>query len=398
MRKLTILLLLLVSFLNALGEPDGFTYENAVKAITQLKNKKPIVLEQANNSKQIQQNDKDKAESILTSTFEKLDKVMSIYNQIEEDPALKLEAQRLVGDFLDAYSNAILDNDKESIEVTTRRFITVAEEYTPKFDAFYDKAQEYIVTHPKEGCIKEETEESVENTDVSLVAEERESNAKDSNSTSSLWIFISLISLIASLISMVMSVCALRRIKDEHVRIGKRKQKIEDVEKRLKNEIDNILKSNSYSRSSSSYSPPTPPLIREPRHPLPPSEAGKDKQIEGSKVNNSPSPSYLYASIKAQSPFAEFFKVANENSGDKVFMITLEHPDDVVAKFTIAPNMSPDFLKSIIVDRDTYLPLLFCEKSIDSSNPTEIKVVSDGSAKKVDGKWVVQERMSIRLV
>lgn len=124
----------------------------------------------------------------------------------------------------------------------------------------------------------------------------------------------------------------------------------------------------------------------------------REETVQKAKVVERPTISYLYATIKAQSPYAEFFKVASENSGDKVFMLTLANPEADVAEFTIAPNMSPDFMKSVIIDRDTYLPSLFCEKSIDSSNPTRIEVNSVGRAKKVDGKWQVQERMIIRLV
>ena len=60
--------------------------------------------------------------------------------------------------------------------------------------------------------------------------------------------------------------------------------------------------------------------------------------------------------------------------------------------------MAQDFMKSVINNRETYLPNVFCEKSIDSHHPTNIEVISQGVAKKVDGKWQVQHRMSIRLV
>lgn len=124
----------------------------------------------------------------------------------------------------------------------------------------------------------------------------------------------------------------------------------------------------------------------------------QEVHAEELKVDERPAVSYLYATIKAQSSYPEFFKVSTDNSGDKVFMLILANTEANVAKFTIVPNMSPDFMKSVIIDRETYLPSLFCEKSIDSSNPTRIEVISMGSAKKVDGIWQVQDRMIIRLV
>ena len=79
-------------------------------------------------------------------------------------------------------------------------------------------------------------------------------------------------------------------------------------------------------------------------------------------------------------------------------MLTLARPEDNVADYTISPDMSSDFMKSIIIDRDTYLPPVFCEKTVETQNPSTIKVLSKGRAEKIGGRWQVKERMSIRLV
>jgi len=186
-----------------------------------------------------------------------------------------------------------------------------------------------------------------------------------------------------------------------HSRITKRRNEISDLESRLMQRINEIKPSSYRGAAADSYVPqpqypPKPQIKRkEPAViPQPRQEYTKPQPI----VEQKSTTSNLFATIKVGSPLAEFFKVSYENSGDKVFMLTLSNPEAEVADFTIVPNMAPDFMKSVIIDRDTYLPAIFCEKSIDSQNPSRIEVLSQGRAKKVDGKWQVQERMSIRLV
>ena len=107
---------------------------------------------------------------------------------------------------------------------------------------------------------------------------------------------------------------------------------------------------------------------------------------------------YLFATAKAGSSYPEFYNVSRDKTLYKVYMLMLKNEEDEIAEFTIVPDMTPDFMKSVIDDRETHLPPIFCERSIDAQNPTRIEVVSTGIAKKEGGKWTVQERMKIKLV
>lgn len=403
MRKVTSILIMLVSVLTMWGQSTEFTYEAASNAITQLKDAQPKIIQQAKASSRIVQTDKENAEGLLTATFQKLDKVMSVYKQIESDSQLTHEAQQIIGEFLNAFRSAILDDKKENIQVLTRSFMNVAENSSAKFDEFYSKAQEFIESHPSASEVETDGSEA-QNTGIGNSNEvESQDNGTipetlKNGSASSLiaWIAFGI-----GILSLLLSVLALIKINNEHRRISTRKHELEEAERRINQKI-NEIKPSSFRGATSSYAPTQPyvpqpkPQPRKAQTPVKPVYREENAQRE--KVVERPTISYLYATIKAQSPYAEFFKVASENSGDKVFMLTLANPEADIAEFTIAPNMSLDFMKSVIVDRDTYLPSLFCEKSIDSSNPTRIEVNSVGRAKKVDGKWQVQERMIIRLV
>lgn len=115
-------------------------------------------------------------------------------------------------------------------------------------------------------------------------------------------------------------------------------------------------------------------------------------------INKVPQETYLYAIANANvNGEIGLYKVTTENSGDKVFMIILKKADDENGDFTIAP-MSDNFMRVAIADRNTYLPSQFCESTLNSPNPTRIEVIEKGKARKVGGKWQMQERMKIRLI
>lgn len=402
MRKVTIILVMLVSVLTMWGQSTEFTYDKAIVAITKLKDAQPAIIEQANASNKINSTDKANAENLLTATFQKLEKVMSVYKQVESDPQLNHEAQQIVVEFLNAYQSAILDDKRENIKVSTRSFMTVAENSSTKFDEFYNKAQKYIESHPSASEVEQESSAEQDFDEGNNVEVEDQGNGTISEtlkngSTSSI---LACIALAIGMISLLMSIWALIRINHEHHRISTRKKELEDAERRINQKISE-LKPSSFRGTTTSYVSPQPQYQPKPqtrRQQVIVTPVHREENVQRVKADERHTTTYLYATIKAQSPYAEFFKVAAENSGDKVFMLTLVNPEADVAEFTIAPNMSPDFMKSVIVDRDTYLPSLFCEKSIDSSNPTRIEVNSVGRAKKIDGKWQVQERMIIRLI
>ena len=106
----------------------------------------------------------------------------------------------------------------------------------------------------------------------------------------------------------------------------------------------------------------------------------------------------LYATLKAGAVVPEFFKISPEASSDKIFVLTLPNVDSDTATFSIATGtLSAAQMKETIENRDTYLPNTFCETRNIAPNPTSIEVLSPGKAKKVDGKWMVADRVVINL-
>lgn len=397
MRKVTALLFSFFSVLLVWGQNEGqFDFESVKQIINGLKVNQSTVLDQASKASQISSEDKGKANSVLTAAFASLDKVINVYQNLQENPELESEAQKIIGEFLDAYQTAIYDDNKSEIKIRTRSFLTVAENSTPQFEDFYKKAHKYIVQHPKETNDEEKENEGNQETysadpDVNLESEKE-------NSAISIWDWIAMgLGIIGVIVGFYAIICV--NVADK--RITERRKEINEMESRLMQRINEIKPSGyrgptASSHVSKSQYTPKPQVKR--KEAIVVSPPRKDESRPQQIVGQRPNISNLFATIKAGSPLAEFFKVSAENTGDKVFMLTLASPDTEVADFTIVPNMAPDFMKSVIVDRDTYLPAIFCEKSIDSQNPSRIEVLSQGRAKKVDGKWQVQERMSIRLV
>lgn len=401
MRKIAILFAVLISVLNIRGQQDDIALAHELKAINDLKTKQTEVVEQAKRITTIPEADRNAVDSLLTSIFGKIDMVMSACSRMPEDSELRNVALKAVNEFVQAYNIAILDDKKENVQILSRKFLGVVEKYDPMFDDFYKRVQEYIDSNSAQEPEKEDPEAPVapvvNSQEAENAVEAQEVREGDGYDKILLWISVAL-----GLAGFIMGLIALLRANRAHARVNRRKEELMETEWRLTQRI-NEIKPSGY---RGSVAVPTSVPMQKPvqqrtpqRKPQTPVQPAKyTEPVQKAKVEKEPSTSRLFATVKAQSSIPEFFKVVGENNGDKVYMLILDRPDAEFAEFTIAPNMSPDFMKSIIVDRDTYLPPLFCQKSIESGNPTRIEVLSKGKAKKVDGKWLVQDRMVIRLV
>lgn len=420
MRKVSIFMLLLLSALIAWGgEDETFDLNKAKLTIDSLKQFQNEIVQQAQNvdntrlkeeSKKLTSEDKTNADSYLTKTFNSIDSVLNAYDNYKENPELDQEAQELISSFIKAYKKAILSQDQKKIEIASRSFLIVAEQYYSQFPDFNRKAQDYIKNHRKKAATPQV---------FNYNEEVQQVETNDSSPTK--W---DIIAMCIGILGIVTGGYALFWISIGYSRIRKRQNDQEDAIKemgdRLLKQI-NDFKTSSY-RGPSEYSyPPSTHSAYQPKH----SGRNRDSHITKSSsylveeplkyhptaVTTSqpeerrtqpeplsqPTKSYLFATVKTGLLIPEFSKVSSENTGDKVYMLILPSPEADVAEFTIVPDMEAAFLKSVISNKETYLPASFCEKSI-SSNPTKIDVVSQGMAKKVDGKWQVTDRMNIRLV
>lgn len=400
MRKVVTMFFMLVSVLSSCGQ-TGFPYNDVRKDIDSLKNTIPQVVASAEknkaNSRSLKDVDIEDAKNKLDCFFANLDSVMSVHSNFEADTLLTLDGYIL--DFIEKYKKAIYNDPQTEIAIGSNRFIVIADSASLVLKHYLS-----LLTPPPPSDVTGDNEPRID-----------EGQAESGFDNYLVWVAL-ILALIGGFVSMCISIRALRRMKHVHKRIDAQLNEIIEVEKRINQKIEKLKLPDNEGVSSSRQKPtkPSSHLRRQqsqlpkqslrqsqqsPQQPLQPptiialgeSEESQSADVASDRIN-------LYATVKALSPYAEFFKVSDVNSGDKVFMLTLLRQEDEVAEFTIAPDMTPDFMKSVINDRDTYLPSLFCEKAIDSANPTRIEVGTPGRAKKVDGKWHVEERMILRLV
>lgn len=213
-----------------------------------------------------------------------------------------------------------------------------------------------------------------------------------------IWILLAISSL--GLIIAIISIVVISRI---NIEIKKRKEEIVKLEKLVSNlKKDLLVLSNRFKPNvaKSTNAPQTINLSESPVEKIKPVVVTdkKEQKQPPQPVQEKSSVYYLFATAKAGSNYPEFYNVSRDKTLYKVYMLMLKNEEDEIAEFTIVPDMTPDFMKSVIDDRETHLPPIFCERSIDAQNPTRIEVVSTGIAKKEGGKWTVQERMKIKLV
>lgn len=405
---------MLAPVLSLWGQDNAFDYDKVVNAVNQLKRDQGEVVRQSKEAEHISAEYKAKADSVLTETFKCLDSLLNVYKQVEQDEELKTEIQTSIINFITEYRKAISHPSEKKINIGTNGFIIVAENYSAKFNELNKKAENYLLNN-NAASAEVKSKDSTKNADdrTGDYALQKYNDKYILNWWIVLAIVIALISLGLNILTLIKIEKKARAIKDNRLQI-------EELERTLTHKIKGIQGSSaqdsSYQSKPNKYAPTHGlytgiqqskkgrPGFHQVIKENPNVEKGDIKPTEtqhsGNKqtVHKQPEVTYLYATIKAQSPLAEFVKVTGENAGDKIFMLKLDNPEADTAEFTISDMMTSDFMKSVILDRDTYLKVQFCDKAIVSANPTKIIVETPGKAKKVDGKWMVQDRMTLRLV
>lgn len=373
-------------------------------AIDDLKSDQNEILKQYGKCKGVRKEDVDKAKKALDETFKNLDSVLSIRDKIvrsglDKFKYLILEADTVTKGFINKYREKISGND-DQVLILSEGFLIIATEYSKSFEKYIKKANLEFEENDKLDEKNKDDDKVIKDSHMSLI-----------------WIIIAIA---IALISLGLNIFTLFKIEKKARAIKDNRLQIEELERTLTHKIKGIQGSSaqdsSYQSKPNKYAPTHGlytgiqqskkgrPGFHQVIKENPNVEKGDIKPTEtqhsGNKqtVHKQPEVTYLYATIKAQSPLAEFVKVTGENAGDKIFMLKLDNPEADTAEFTISDMMTSDFMKSVILDRDTYLKVQFCDKAIVSANPTKIIVETPGKAKKVDGKWMVQDRMTLRLV
>lgn len=436
MKKISILLVMFMSVLISRGqtEPD---FNDLIREVGDLIIKNVEVLRQAKDAPGISQDDKDAAPGQLNRTFSVVRNIISEYYAYEDNANLKSRASNLIGEFIRAYKTSILSDDKTRVLVKSRSFLSTTEKYKPQLDELWGEIEDYIGGNmgyadeavKKNNEVEEDNFEDLNSPSPAINDKLKTQPPKtENNSSSSVGTWLALLLGIGGVVLGVISLGVARRA--DH-RAKKLSADLRDYVNKIDMDIRELRPSNFRG------TPPAPRTKNDTQKPI--AKYGQPRTVNDSFVRGQqkqppyhqtqsqvqeqttsvqtvpeqlsvpqhveprpmekPTATYLFATAKSgEIGQTEFYKVTPENNGDKVFMLTLSNIADEVAVFNIAPNMSADFLRSVLNDRETYLPTLFCDKQIVSANPTRIEVDAPGRAKKVDGKWMIQDRIKIRLV
>lgn len=382
MKKILTIMMMFLTVLTLWGQSGQSSSSSRLDSIRFFRGSTDSILINAQKNRVDTTNVRQKMKSLFDEIDTIATKLTKLRAQISDEQlnSLEVEYENLRGSFVVDFSKAILNKDKTSISVKTNNFIEVIDKYQKEYDKLYNKLPQ------------QESSNNQQNGKTAV--------ARTNNIPILLWILSS----IGALVSII-GLCSVLIIRSRiNTRINERKREIQDLEKSIssfKEELKKLTEKIDVVPSKKSYVPQTSYL---------PESLNREEELDNVDNNtklkpspkrvikNTPSGYNLYATVKVGSSFPEFFKVSREKTGDKVFMLTLAKEGDEVAEFTIVPDMTPDFMKSIISDRETYLPPVFCEKIIENQNPTKIEVKSKGRAKKESGRWTVQDRMSIKLV
>lgn len=396
MKKFITIIVAFMSVLTLWGQTvEEISINNLKNYLDYFQDQKEEVIRQALNQKLIQGKDT----VLITRVINDAEYLYQNYENIAtKNDTLSSEIEKELTEFCSIYfqnitsaNQNITSANRESISIGTNKFLKTIRKYQVPFEKLCGQVENILVPQEADGVDKYDTPENAIEPTEDLV---QDSQPQD---TTLLHVFL-ILSLIVGAASAIFAALALRKANSTDKKLKKLKTKIDNIAK-----VDSSSKPrNNQTRNRTTY--PAPATAKtEPTYPsqqsvqynnvaVTPPPAPERKE----NVNKTPQETYLYANTNANGGI-EFYKVTTENSGDKVFMIILKKVDDENGEFTIAA-MSADFMKEVIVNRDMFLPPAFCEKIIGSQNPTRIEVDTKGKAKKVGGRWQIQERMKIRLI
>lgn len=392
-------------------------------------NKENVISQAANLSNAANITSIDKSTPLLDEIYDGIQEILdnwTIIDQHQDKFSQEIEKLKV---FIDKYYVDITytdpNNNRTIISIGSRDFYSTALGYQPDLKDFRNKIHEYSNEKSK---INEASKNSVivdSNSEKEIKGnnEVEDENKEKKNDTTWSEIFCWM-ALIISLISIILSFTAFALHSRSQNELKDMRKKNKSYKEKLANEI-NVIKeklqqsasnttpnvsskesnNNRYKEYSSKYNQTginyggqlneEPPTFRANENSY---NSPNEKSAPVSVENPHKNLIHLYATVNVNSSLPEFFKVTSEKTSDKLFELTLVNPDDEVAGFTVIPDLSPNFLRDVILNRDTYLPTTFCDKQIKSENPTQIMVQETGRAKKDGNIWRVTDRMVIKLI
>jgi len=425
MRKaITLIFLLFTSFCiwGANGNENTlpfYKYEISQK-IQYLKQKKDSIGSEAAKAEKVkkifEEDSENQVNLILSRTFNELDSLMIIRSTLDAYPGLQAVCDTAANNFLDTfYGKVTKSSDDSTISITSTGFLEVADQAYKEFDQLIDRIILKKIVETNKGAIYSRASEGAEGkaTQAENLDGAQPTDAKGFNK--SLWIFISLgiglLGFCLGIAALIFLISIQKRVFRHGGKLATYKQELDLV----KTELNNAKSSNakvistativsnnnkSYDRykpqhnnsRQNSYNTNTQFAGSRQQHVAVPPKLPEKEVAKSTEIR-------LYASIKTDARKLDFFKLSEDNHGDKAFVLIIANPEAEVAEFTLAPNLKSDFITNAIQNRETYLPATACEiSSAETANPTRIEPLSPGKAKKENGIWTVQSRMSIRIL
>lgn len=335
------------------------------------------------------------------------------------------ESMKFIEDFNNEFLQAVLNDKKTEIKITTRKFIEVCDKYILKYQNWYNNHSQSKEHHSHTGSSR------VSSTYDVVPPKDYEASSERYNFSSWIEITISLIVLLLIAGCFAGCFCSIRTLK----------RKVKDVENRLSelksndkmSQQGNVqdrgrLKSSdprsqatshiNVSKASEKQPEKTSPvetqkaLERKPNEPI--SNAGENKNEETNAGNHSlekiqeaqPEKSQEVTSstktiyyIKKTSETETKFKVINNRNKDEVFQLSVDSPEATNGEISLTEKYWDDtFRGRVISNRSTYLSSNFCDVVPNAENPKNIIVTETGRARKIGEKeWEVISKLKITL-
>lgn len=351
-------------------------------------------IQELNRKKEFILNNKDKVLEITDEKNLAVDSIKSAYTQIEglsktcdklRESGNESDASRgdiLLNQFIEKFYSAITKGPKDPVlDISTNKYVEIAVAFCNESAQFYGSIQK-VKDSPKKSQAK---------------AQKTPVQKEDDQSTTS-WI-----ALLIACLSLVFALwCLWSQIRSGNVsdQIAKMIELTEDLQKKVasqKQEIDNLkVKISYYEKGTSRMQSPLMGNNSD-------QQSQKDVRTnlkKNGQVNKKSAPVEsktvsLYANANANGRL-EFKNPAKSKSIDHVFKLILTDPNQKEATFVLA-ELDPEFEKAVINNKDTYLPLDFCEKVFPHSNKvSKIETIAPGKAVMENGIWTVREKMKAK--
>lgn len=388
---------MLISVLNIWGQNELDINSYSIE-INKLRELNPIVLAQ-DYVKAKPEEWVDKTTELLDSLFQTAEDLIHNYGSLSNDD--KRSVDGLLKNFCDEYKKAIYNTERTKVLIGSNKFEKCARKYKDSFDVLVKQQHKKSNAKIKSQSEPIQQEESQEG----YVCEEETSEVEEYSKTQVILIAMVGILGVLSMVALFLSIWLGTQVSSLRKKISKVEGELQRMEQARinKEQKSKASKNNTTSTPTVPTTSTLPSNQNKKNNPPQPSKHDVAEVSQPSAVTTPQKtvksvveqPVYLYALANANSTDRDFYKASDKDSQDKVFRLCLKNAGDEVATFTIKPNVMRDF----ILEHEIYLPTTYCnKKEIKSTQPTTIEVIEEGKAEKSNGKWIVSEPMSIRLV